>query len=330
MIETIYVEEAIKNHPRTKFILKKFKNSRIISIDKYGEIFNKRNQNFRIQKANPCLILAKKKDNFVLPAPKGFGIGSSKNFYFSHMYNCIYDCRYCFLQGMYSSANYVIFVNFEDFDIAIKKTIEKSVNLKLTFFSGYDCDSLAFENVTGFAKHILSIFRTYSQAEIEFRTKSVQKEPFLSMKPIQNVILAYSLMPELMSKALDNKAPLISKRIGVISQLASRGWKIGLRFDPLIHGKNWKKLYKDLLENIFNNISLDCLHSVTFGSLRFPKRMYKDILMLHPNEPLFASPLSLNNKMISYDIEIDEEMTSYCKNLSLKYINENQIFKCSI
>ena len=330
MIETIYVEEAIKNHPRTKLILKKFKKSRIISINKYGEIFNKRNQNFRIQKANPCIILAHKKDNFVLPAPEGFGIGSSKNFYFSHMYNCIYDCRYCFLQGMYSSANYVIFVNFEDFDIAIKKTIEKNINSKLTFFSGYDCDSLALENVTGFAKHILSIFRTYPQIEIEFRTKSIQKEPFLSMKPMQNVILAYSLMPELISNSLDNKAPSISKRIHVISELASKGWRIGLRFDPLIHGKNWKELYKELFENIYNNISLNCLHSVSFGSLRFPKRMFKDIFKLYPNEPLFTSPLSLNNKMISYDIEIEEEMTSYCKNLSLKYINEDQIFKCSI
>ena len=25
------------------------------------------------------------------------------------MYNCIYDCRYCFLQGMYNSANFVVF-----------------------------------------------------------------------------------------------------------------------------------------------------------------------------------------------------------------------------
>ena len=330
MIETIYVEEAIQNHPKTKSILNKFKKSRIISINKYGEIFNKRNQNFRIQKANPCLILAHKKDNFVLPAPEGFGIGSSKNFYFSHMYNCIYDCRYCFLQGMYSSANYVIFVNFEDFDIAIKKTIEKNINSKLTFFSGYDCDSLALENVTGFAKHILSIFRKYPHIEIEFRTKSIQKEPFLSVKPMRNVILAYSLMPELMSNSLDNKAPSISKRISVISELASKGWKIGLRFDPLIHGENWKELYQELLENIYNNISLENLHSVSFGSLRFPKRMFKDIFKLYPNEPLFTSPLSLNNKMISYDIEIEEEMTSFCKNLSLKYINEDQIFKCSI
>ena len=147
---------------------------------------------------------------------------------------------------------------------------------------------------------------------------------------MRNVILAYSLIPELMSNSLDNKAPSISKRISVISELALKGWKIGLRFDPLIHGENWKELYKELLENIYNNIFLDNLHSVSFGSLRFPKRMFKDIFKLYPNEPLFTSPLSLNNKMISYDIEIEEEMTSFCKNLSLKYINEDQIFKCSI
>ena len=112
LIETIYVEKKIKEHPRTKLILSKLKKAKTIEIDRYGEIFNKRNQNFRIQKNNPDLILAFKNEGYVLPTPEGFGVGSSKNYYFSHMFNCIYDCRYCFLQGMYSSANYVIFVNF--------------------------------------------------------------------------------------------------------------------------------------------------------------------------------------------------------------------------
>ena len=155
MIETIYIEEKIRNHPRTHFILSKFKKARCIAIEKYGEIFNKRNQNFRIQKSSPKLILAHKSSGLVLPAPEGFGIGNSKNFYFSHMYNCIYDCRYCFLQGMYSSANYVIFVNYEDFNAELEKVIEENKGTKITFFSGYDCDSLALESVTGFANHIL-------------------------------------------------------------------------------------------------------------------------------------------------------------------------------
>ena len=328
MIETIYIEKKIKNHPRTKFILKKFKKARVLEIDKYAEIFNKRNQNFRIQKTNPDLILAHKNDGFVLPAPEGFGIGSSENFYFSHMYNCIYDCRYCFLQGMFSSANYVIFVNFEDFDTSIKNVINNNINSKITFFSGYDCDSLALENVTGFAKHILPLFQQYPEVDIEFRTKSIQREPFMSIEPMKNVIMAYSLMPDLMSSSLDNKVPSISKRIQTISDLALKGWKIGLRFDPLIHGEDWKSLYENLLEKVYNSIPLESIHSVSVGPLRFPKKMFKDILKLYPDEPLFTSPLASSKGVVSYDEKIEEEMSSFCKTLTLKYLNNSQIFRC--
>ena len=123
MIETVFVESQIIDHPITKRVLSCLPKADFPNINRYQELFNKRQQNFRLQKEKPALILAKKHDNFVLPAPSGFGMDSQKNFYFSHMYNCIYDCRYCFLQGMFSSANYVIFVNFEDFDAGIKLSL---------------------------------------------------------------------------------------------------------------------------------------------------------------------------------------------------------------
>ena len=68
LIDTIFIEREIVNHSRTQSIKSKFKNSTIIEVDRYQEIFNKRSQNFRIQKQNPALILAKKHNNFVLPA----------------------------------------------------------------------------------------------------------------------------------------------------------------------------------------------------------------------------------------------------------------------
>ena len=329
MIETIYVEKIIKEHPRTKLILSKLKKAKTIEIDRYGEIFNKRNQNFRIQKNNPDLILAFKNEGYVLPTPEGFGVGSSKNYYFSHMFNCIYDFRYCFLQGMYSSANYVIFVNFEDFDKEIEEVIKDNKDKKITFFSGYDCDSLALENLTGFAKHITNIFTKYPDVDIEFRTKSVQTEPFTSIEPLNNVIVAYSLMPNLMSKVLDNKTPSILKRINTMSHLAAKCWKICLRFDPLIHGKNWEKLYKELLENIYNTIPSYSIHSVSFGPLRFPKEMFKDIFKLYPETPLFSGPLFQHKGVVSYDLKIEEEMTSFCSNITQNYIDKSKIFNCS-
>ena len=84
MIDTIYIEEKVKHLDRTKKVLSKFKNARHIYIEKYTEIFNKKKQNFRIQKNKQALILAYKHDNYVLETPSGFGIGNSKNFYF-HM-----------------------------------------------------------------------------------------------------------------------------------------------------------------------------------------------------------------------------------------------------
>ena len=54
------------------------------------------------------------------------------------MYNCLFDCKYCFLQGMYSSANYVIFVNYEDYYEEIKKISITNKKKNITIFSGYD------------------------------------------------------------------------------------------------------------------------------------------------------------------------------------------------
>ena len=117
----VYIEKEIKNSSITLKILRKIKYNKIIICDKYSEVFNPKNQNFRIQKKNPSIILAQKKKNILFKTPPKFTIGFKKNYYFSHMLNCIYDCKYCFLQGMLNSANYLLFVNYNDFFKEIKK-----------------------------------------------------------------------------------------------------------------------------------------------------------------------------------------------------------------
>ncbi len=60
MINTIYIEEEILDHPRTIELIKRFANAKKITCGRYAEIFNRKSQNFRLQKKNPALILAKK------------------------------------------------------------------------------------------------------------------------------------------------------------------------------------------------------------------------------------------------------------------------------
>ena len=59
--ETVYLEEDTKNDKNTIYILERIKFENLIYCKNYSEIFNPKNQNFRIQKKRPSVILAKKK-----------------------------------------------------------------------------------------------------------------------------------------------------------------------------------------------------------------------------------------------------------------------------
>ena len=328
MIDTIFIEQEILDHERTKAVLSKFPKSNRVIISRYQEVFNKRTQNFRLQKKQPALILANKHKNFVLPAPAGFGIGAEKNFYFSHMYNCLYDCRYCFLQGMYSSANYVLFINYEDFYSDIKRTIRNNIDDRVTFFSGYDCDSLAFEKISGFVKNTLPIFSGLEDVDLELRTKSVQLEPLLSLEPQKNCIVAFSLMPEELAKCLDNKAPSVSRRIAALCRLAERGWPIGLRFDPLIYSYDWKERYKGLIGSLLEILPDESIHSISYGPLRFPKKMYNEIFKLYPDEGLFSFSMKEAGGVVSYGKLIEDEMSDFLLSQLSGAVSSDKFFQC--
>lgn len=330
MIDTIYVEREALEHTRTQNILKRFSKANVIECERYGEIFNRSAQNFRLQKKNPALILAHKFDNFVLPTPAGYGVGGHHNYYFSHMLNCLYDCRYCFLQGMYRSANYLLFVNYEDFQESMRATMAAHGNDEpVYFFSGYDCDSLALENVSNFVEEFVPFMNAHPNAFMELRTKSVHIKPLLNMNVSHHTIVAFSLTPASVAAALEHGAPSVKNRIEAMKKLAAAGWKLGLRFDPLIYSENYREHYGELFEQIATTIPQDAIHSVSFGPLRFPPSMFETIRKLYPKERLFAGPLVKERQMVSYPQAIEEEMANFCREQLAPFIPEEKFFACT-
>ncbi|MFI3178911.1 MAG: DNA photolyase [Methylococcaceae bacterium] len=328
MIETIYIEENIVQHPRVIEIMTRFPQARKIICGRYGEVFNPKAQNFRLQKQKPALILAEKYKNFTMPVPSGYGIGASRNFYFSHMLNCLYDCRYCFLQGMYQSANYVLFINYEDFQDEIKQRCAEPPTEAVHFFSGYDCDSLALEPVTGFAEQFLPIFEAIPNAWLELRTKSTQVRSLLSREAFPRCIVAFSLNPDEIATKVESKAPSLERRLDALLKLQAHGWQIGLRFDPMIYQLGYQQQYQHLFEQVFSVIKLESLHSVSLGAFRLPEKYFKKVHKLFPDEKLFVSPLENNQGMISYKEALEQEMTHFCTEQLLRYIPKELFFPC--
>lgn len=330
MIDTIYIEEAILQHPRVVDILTRFPKARRISCEQYTQVFNPKAQNFRLQKQNPALILAEKYQHFALPAPAGYGIGAAKNYYFSHVLNCLYDCRYCFLQGMYQSAHYVLFVNYEAFQAEITQLCQQSPNETLHFFSGYDGDSLALEPVTRFAEHFLDFFAELPNGFLELRTKSTQVRSLLNRPPLANCVVAFSLSPDDIARKVEDKAPSLQRRLDALVKVQAHAWQIGLRFDPLIYQTDYKEQYQQLFAQVFAKIDLAQLHSVSLGAFRLPDAFFKKIHKLYPEEKLFAGDFVSQQGMMSYRDSIEQEMMNYCSERLLTYIPENKFFPCRL
>ncbi len=326
-MKIVYIEKNILQHPRTQRILQKIKPLQVIECDHYKQVFNPKSQNFRIQKTEPALILAEKQGARIFKAPAGFGIGGEVNYYFSHMLNCLYDCRYCFLQGMYSSANYVVFINFEEFMQDIKLISEQATS-PIYFFSGYDGDSLAFEPITHFVREFIEFFRPLKNAVLELRTKSTNIKELLKQTAFDHAVVAFSFTPDEISRELEHKVPSVKKRIQAMRAVAEQGWPIGLRFDPLIYHPNFKILYQQLIDDIFTAITADALHSVSIGPLRFPEKMFQKIVHLYPDDPLFAQPLYRKGVIVSYRAETERALKN-CVNAILKnYVDKILLFEC--
>jgi len=326
-MDTIYIEKEVMSFPRTQAILGKYPNARHVPIARYTDIFNAPAQNFRVQKNNPALILAKKHGNLVLPTPPDYHIGGHNNYYFSHMLNCIYDCRYCFLQGMYRSANYVVFVNYDDFFTDIATTTNNNTEPSW-FFSGYDCDSLALEPMTHFIEQCLDAFDNLPKAWLEIRTKSTQIRNLTSRTPIDNCVVAYSLSPENIAKSEEHKTPTLNKRISALKSLQDQGWKIGLRFDPLLKAQNFEQLYSELFEQVFSAIDASLVHSVSLGPFRLPKPFFKKMIRLYPESALLSANMSMRDNMLSYDEKTETNMLHFCESQLKDRIQPEQYFPC--
>lgn len=327
-MDTIYIEEAIAEHPRTIALCDRFPRARKVPVKRYQEVFNSSAQNFREQKKSPKLILASNDGKRLHTTPPGYHIGGEHNYYFSHMLNCVYDCRYCFLQGMYQSANHVVFVNTEDFfaDIVQKA---RSIPDPTWFFSGYDCDSLALDPITGFVDACLDQFDNLHTSFLELRTKSTQIRPLLKRTAMPNVVVAFSLSPQPIIAAEEHGTPPLHKRLEALRTLQEAGWPIGLRFDPLLFADNFDTLYGEFFSQIFDSLDMSTVHSVSLGVFRLPKGFHKKLIRLYPDAKLLAAPMELRDGMISYSQTHEHAMRDFCMTQLNKAIRADQFFPCS-
>ncbi|MDD3793816.1 MAG: radical SAM protein [Candidatus Gracilibacteria bacterium] len=272
----IYIEKQAINYPQTQKIIEKFKNSSIIYIDNYKNIFDKDYTNLDSKKA---LIIAKLNSNSVSEAPAGYGHTKSAYFLKTSL-NCVFDCDYCYLKGAFKNENMVIFVNYEDIKnelIEKIKTLPKDV--ENWFYSGDYSDIIGMDSFSNFSSEFIQFFEQFYNIKMEIRTKSANIKPLLDLGFIpKNTEIAFSLNPQSLIEKYEKGTSSLDSRIEAINKLLSLGFKVGIRFLPLLPVKNYEEIYRDFVEYVNSKINMCDINSTFASGLLYTKKDYNKIL----------------------------------------------------
>ena len=320
----IYIEESILEHPNTKTILNKFPEAVKIEISNYKRIFNKSNQDFLLQKNNLKLILAKKNDNFLYKGSTNSNDFGNENFYYNTLIlNCIYDCEYCFLQGMFNSANIVLFVNTEDFFMETKNFLEKE---SLYLCLSYETDLLAFEDIYPYTREWIKFAYKNPNLKIEIRTKSNYFDRISDLNPSKNIIFAWTLSPSYVIKSFEHKTPNLNTRLKNIKKAIELGWNVRICFDPILPIENWKTYYSDLIMICNDSIDWNKLYDISIGTFRINKDYLKKIKKIRTNSSLIYYPFEHKENISQIPSNKKTEMIEFISSLILEKIEKNKLY----
>ena len=321
----IYVEKKILDNKNTLEILSKFRDAKIIEIDNYKEVFSSNNQDFHLQKLGQNLILASNKPNMIYEGAVVCEDFENDNFYYtSSIINCVYDCEYCYLQGVYSSGNIVIFVDIEKVFEEVEELYNKLKSLYLCV--SYDTDLLAIENICSFSEKWYHFIKDKKDLKIELRTKSANIDKFLNLDVLDNFIIAFTLSPKEIALKNEKYTASFKNRVKAIKELQNKGWKVRICIDPLIYTDDFEKNYSEMIEYLFSEIDKNKVIDVSIGVFRTSKEYLKKMRNQNKKSEILYYPFECIDGVYTYSDKLKSYMIDFIKEKFLKYINIERIY----
>lgn len=321
----IYVEKSVWNHARTQKILAKFPSAKIIEIDHYKDVFCRSRQSHPLQHHTQKLILSARQGALLYEgAPVCQSFGNPYFYYASCAMNCIFDCEYCYLKGMYPSANIVIFVNLEDLFAEVERAL---ADHPLYLCVSYDTDLLALEPITGYVQEWCEFAARQNNLKIEIRTKCANQSFVRNITPIPEVIYAFTLSPQAVIDAFERHTPALANRLSCAAELIRAGCPVRLCFDPMIYIPDWKQHYAAMLEQVDHRIDLGKIVDVSVGSFRISQDYLKNMRKQDPESAVIWFPFQREDGYCHYPDDLMEQMERFLVGRLGEKISKEKIFR---
>lgn len=327
----IYIEKELIGDPELDPLLRRFPDAKLVEISHYKDVFNRRRQNREMQQRSQKLILARKRGRLIYPgAPVCQSFGEENFFYSSLVMNCIYDCEYCYLKGMYPSGNLLLFWNLPELFSELRELLrEGTVYLCVS----YDTDLLALEGLFHLLLRFTDFLREEPGLRIEVRTKSGNRSFFkdfagrLSKEDRERMIFAFTLSPERIIRSFEKRTGSLRARLESAEEAHACGFPIRLCFDPMIYCAGWEQAYLELLYQVFRTFSPEEIRDVSVGSFRISGAYLKELRRALPRSVIAQFPYENDGGVCHYGRGLGERMENFLLKELGKWIPEERIFR---
>ncbi|MEA2063169.1 MAG: hypothetical protein U9P14_05685 [Gemmatimonadota bacterium] len=289
--DTLYFHPALEDHPRARDLIERIPHRRIERLEKGFEelaagVPPDPAGGSEGARGKYNIALAPYPGRMVEHCPATPGMRCCHYRVINLIMGCPFDCSYCILQGYLNRPTIFIFPELEKVFSQVDSEIAACSEYPLRFGTGELSDSLALEQVTGFARPLIDFFRKKEKCWFEFKTKSTAVESLLEVEQVPgNIVVSWSVNPPEVVAAEETGATLLAARLGAAKAAQGAGYKLGFHFDPIFFYDGWEAAYREVVEEIYRHVQPGRVAWISLGTFRYSPwmaRYYEQRFGDHP------------------------------------------------
>jgi spore photoproduct lyase len=292
----VWIDRQVIDSPVTVHVLAHLPDVPAAVIDGLPPVPRLADQATLMTAAKKALYLTAQKGHFVRACPGASSHNIQSQLCCGYMivdliYNCNYDCTYCYLQSYVNAPYLTVYANVEQLFDELGMFLRTQPQQLVRIGSGEFSDSLSLDPLTGLSRLLVPFLRQFPNVLFEFKTKSDLVDDLLELDPAGKVMVSWSINPEPVVQREEHKTASLAARLRAAQRCRAAGYKIGLHFDPLLYYPGWEADYEPFVAQVFSTIPPGEVTYMSMGSLRFPPALKDVVRQRFPKSRLMYAEL---------------------------------------
>jgi spore photoproduct lyase len=318
----LYVEQGAFDYPATQRIIGGAQGAPVITINNYGEVFNRSRQDFQSQKRWPALIIGVSRGPFLHEAGERISSSAERAYYSDQLRNCLFNCDYCFLQGMHRSAHTLLFVNSADYHAAARAvSSDAPILLNVSFLS----DMVAFERTLPLLSEWSACAVECPNLTVEVRTKGGSLPSARKLPVVPNMVFTWTLSPEKIIRRHERGTASLGNRLRAIGKATEAGRRVQIAIDPILLVEKWKEHYEGLIRTAFEQLNPASIEAVSYGVFRMSTDYLDRIRRDRADTELLHHPFRRSDGLATYSPDEVASAREFVGQLLHRYMGSRKV-----